>query len=63
MAALTRYDWPGNIRELANVLERAQILAEGDTITPDDLPDAVVAVSDAPTEGVKTLPSAPTIWA
>ncbi len=39
---LTRYDWPGNVRELANVLERAQILAEGDLITPDDLPDAVV---------------------
>jgi DNA-binding NtrC family response regulator len=41
MAALVNYDWPGNIRELANVIERAQILAEGDTITPDDLPDTV----------------------
>jgi len=40
--ALVRYDWPGNIRELANVLERAQILAEGDTITLDDLPDSLV---------------------
>ena len=37
--ALCAYDWPGNIRELANVLECAQILAEGDTITPDDLPE------------------------
>ncbi|HEY1378714.1 MAG TPA: helix-turn-helix domain-containing protein, partial [Gemmataceae bacterium] len=43
MAALERYDWPGNVRELANVLERAQILAEGEGITPDDLPDAVAA--------------------
>lgn len=41
MAALMNYDWPGNIRELANVIERAQILAEGDTITTDDLPDTV----------------------
>jgi DNA-binding NtrC family response regulator len=40
---LQRYDWPGNIRELANVIERAQILAEGDTITRDDLPDSVLA--------------------
>jgi DNA-binding NtrC family response regulator len=40
---LVHYDWPGNIRELANVLERAQILAEGDTITPDDLPESLVA--------------------
>lgn len=36
---LTRYDWPGNIRELANVIERAQILAEDGVITPDDLPE------------------------
>ena len=41
--ALVRYDWPGNIRELANVMERAQILAEGDTITRDDLPDTVAS--------------------
>ncbi|MBA4190528.1 MAG: hypothetical protein C0467_21285 [Planctomycetaceae bacterium] len=39
MKALCSYDWPGNIRELANVLERAQILAEGTTITVDDLPE------------------------
>jgi DNA-binding NtrC family response regulator len=41
MSALVNYDWPGNIRELANVIERAQILAEGDSITPDDLPETV----------------------
>lgn len=39
LEALTNYDWPGNIRELANVLERAQILAEEQTITIDDLPE------------------------
>lgn len=39
--ALVRYDWPGNIRELANVIERAQILAEGNALTLDDLPDGV----------------------
>ena len=39
MRALLNYDWPGNIRELANVLERAQILAEDNTITLDDLPE------------------------
>ncbi|MBN9520786.1 sigma-54-dependent Fis family transcriptional regulator [bacterium] len=42
LAALVRYGWPGNIRELANVVERAQILAEGTTITLDDLPETVV---------------------
>ena len=33
---LLAYDWPGNIRELRNVLERAAILAEGEPLTPDD---------------------------
>jgi DNA-binding NtrC family response regulator len=40
--ALVNYDWPGNIRELANVLERAQILAEEHKITLDDLPDNLI---------------------
>jgi DNA-binding NtrC family response regulator len=39
MQALLRYDWPGNIRELANVLERAQILSGDGLITLDDLPE------------------------
>jgi DNA-binding NtrC family response regulator len=41
MQALLAYDWPGNIRELANVLERARILAEGNLLTLDDLPEAL----------------------
>src|SRR5208282_3078414 len=32
LEALTRYDWPGNIRELQNVLERAVILTQGTTL-------------------------------
>jgi DNA-binding NtrC family response regulator len=39
MAALTRYTWPGNIRELDNVIERAVIMAEaGEEILPAHLP-------------------------
>ncbi|MEC7815167.1 MAG: sigma-54 dependent transcriptional regulator [Pseudomonadota bacterium] len=34
MQALERYRWPGNVRELENAIERASILADGDTITP-----------------------------
>jgi DNA-binding NtrC family response regulator len=49
MAALMAYDWPGNIRELANVIERAQILAEGGELTLDDLPDNLTATVPRPT--------------
>jgi len=41
MAALVAYDWPGNIRELSNVLERATLLATGGELTPDLLPEEV----------------------
>ena len=34
---LTRYNWPGNIRELENAIERAALLAEAHQILPDDL--------------------------
>lgn len=42
MQILMRYDWPGNIRELQNVCERLQILADGHTIMPGDLPESII---------------------
>ncbi|MFI5342145.1 MAG: helix-turn-helix domain-containing protein, partial [Candidatus Methylomirabilales bacterium] len=41
MEALLRYEWPGNIRELENVIERAAILASGDVLDLDDLPQSL----------------------
>ncbi|MEH7177957.1 sigma 54-interacting transcriptional regulator [Neobacillus vireti] len=37
--ALMEYDWPGNIRELRNVFERAMVFAENGMISLEDLPD------------------------
>ena len=36
--SLLQYDWPGNIRELKNLVERLSIMVSGDTIYPEDLP-------------------------
>ena len=41
MEVLLTYAWPGNIRELENVLERALVLTEGPRITLDELPETV----------------------
>ena len=41
MKICMKYDWPGNIRELQNTCERLQILSEGHTIMPNDLPETV----------------------
>ena len=38
MDLLVRHDWPGNIRELENAIERAVIMARGQRITPEEFP-------------------------
>lgn len=41
LEALQAYDWPGNVRELQNYIERAVVLASGDELVLDLLPEAV----------------------
>ena len=38
---LLDYDWPGNVRELKNTIERAAIMAEGEELRSQDLPDEI----------------------
>jgi DNA-binding NtrC family response regulator len=40
LSILINHNWPGNIRELENVIERAIILTKGPLITPEDFPDS-----------------------
>jgi transcriptional regulator with PAS, ATPase and Fis domain len=42
MAALEKYRWPGNVREVENLIERLVVLSENGTIRTDDLPDYVI---------------------
>lgn len=41
LSRMRRYDWPGNVREAENAIERAAIIAQNRLITVDDLPDGV----------------------
>jgi DNA-binding NtrC family response regulator len=55
--ALLKYDYPGNVRELENILERAAVLGAGDTLTLAELP-AVVRGAPAPAAGGALTPDA-----
>ena len=44
---LESYNWPGNVRELAHAVERAVILAQGEVIDREDLPDFFAAAGNA----------------
>ncbi len=57
IAALQAYDFPGNVRELENILERAYTLCEGDTITGEDLQllnDKTSSIEIEPAESLAT---------
>lgn len=59
---LVDYDWPGNVRELKNTIERAAIMAEGEELRSQDLPDEIVPgvekskVIETPAEGGLSVP-------
>jgi DNA-binding NtrC family response regulator len=62
LAALAVYAWPGNIRELENVLERTILFAEGPIIRASDLPPSLGASSHAegtPPSGTPALQPGP----
>jgi len=57
--ALLRYDYPGNTRELENIIQRAVILARDTTISMAELPAVVKGLKpDVPAESPRDLPGA-----
>jgi len=50
MDCLMDFSWPGNVRELENVIERAVVLARGDRITVDELPEWITGRRERPHE-------------
>jgi DNA-binding NtrC family response regulator len=46
LTALQQYSWPGNIRELENVIERAHILETTDVLTAESFPQEIVTIAD-----------------
>jgi two-component system response regulator HydG len=63
LEAMQKYSWPGNVRELENALERAAILAKGDSIPLSALPERVVEPKSDPlvTDAAQANPTLDTI--
>ncbi len=51
MAVLKQYQWPGNIRELKNIIERMMIMVAGDKIRNEDIPPAIQQAVNSRKEG------------
>ena len=42
LGCLVEYEWPGNIRELKNIVQRSMLYSNGNTVTAEDLPERIV---------------------
>lgn len=53
LSALMGYDYPGNVRQLRNVINQAVIMADGDTIKPEGLPAEIFRADDQPLKSLE----------
>jgi formate hydrogenlyase transcriptional activator len=59
LETLVRHDWPGNVRDLQNTIERAVILCGGDLLTPADFELVTARVGTTPASHCPALSSGP----
>ncbi|MBI2805386.1 MAG: sigma 54-interacting transcriptional regulator [Planctomycetes bacterium] len=58
LALLKGFAWPGNIRQLENVIERAVVISEAQTLSLGDMPTELFQQDDTPSLGVEAAPTA-----
>jgi Nif-specific regulatory protein len=56
-SCLLRYDWPGNIRELENAMERAVVIGSSDFIIVDDLPEPLLEAAPSSSSSLSSGPA------
>jgi sigma-54 dependent transcriptional regulator, acetoin dehydrogenase operon transcriptional activator AcoR len=61
LSALGRYSWPGNIRELRNVVEGAVLMATGEAVTVTDLPADITSSLDEAQDQASAPTSPPAV--
>jgi len=62
LVALKGYPWPGNVRQLENVIERAVVVVEGGVVTLRELPPEVLAVAEELHKAQRERAFDPTAW-
>jgi transcriptional regulator with PAS, ATPase and Fis domain len=55
MITVLNYSWPGNVREFANVMERAVVLTKGELIQPSDLPGKLSLKTEGAPSNLKDM--------
>src|SRR3954471_24951512 len=60
LSRFCQYHWPGNVRQLQNVIERMVVLCPNDEVTLDDLPE-FLRISSAPREMLLSIPDGMTL--
>ncbi len=57
MKIMVRYEWPGNVREVKNIVERMVVLSNSETITSANIPEDIRHLASGQVPGISTQPA------